>query len=49
MKPRPDDTDRLVDEAMQLAKRRGLLLEVKVLDELIVPPKPMPYYRYVHV
>ena len=49
MKPRPHDTDQLVGEAMQLARRRGLLLGVKVLEECIIPPKPMPYYRYVHV
>ncbi|CAI8055447.1 Calcineurin-binding protein cabin-1 [Geodia barretti] len=44
MKPCPPETEKLVEEAKQLARRRGLLLEVKVLEEPIKPPKPLAYY-----
>ena len=49
MKPRPPETEKLVEEAKQLARRRGLLLEVKVLEEPIKPPKPLAYYRYIRL
>lgn len=45
MKPHPPDSDKFIDEAKQLAKRCGLLSEVKVLEEPIKPQKPMTYYR----
>ena len=48
MKPRPPDTKHFIEEALQLSRRRGLLSEVKVLDSVIKPPKPLAYYRYIY-
>ena len=47
MKPRPPETEQLVEEALQLTRKRGLLMEVKVLEDPIKPPKPLAYYRWL--